>query len=234
MLKIFCEGIGDQVFIADFIEIHFGVAFERTIGNDTRKKAISIKSSDIEIIPIDGCKNIHQLIIKKQFMDNTEMGGKNLLIFDADYSGVNGNNGVLNCVTMIENLKSHPEHPIEFSHFLWPNNESDGLFENLLEKLIPEENKILIQCLESNVSCLNSLKSMLPIKVPGIKEKINSYLHLFNQPTQLERRTYKNSFWQLDVATCNELKILRDFLEKFIPFDMDSGKLLETTHQVRG
>jgi len=219
MLKIFCEGIGDQVFIADFLEIHFGITFERVINDNGTNKSLSIKNKDIEIEPINGCKNIHQLVIKKKFIDNTEMGGTNILIFDADYEGINGNNGIVNCSVMIEALKVHPKYPIEFVHFLWPNNETDGLFENLLEKLIPGEKHQVIKCLESHHSCLGALKANLPIKVPGIKEKLNSYLHLFKQPTQLDKRTYKNDFWHLDVSVCSELQIFKYFLAKFITSD---------------
>lgn len=216
MLKIFCEGVSDQVFIADFIEFHFNVHFERTIEKKGGQPSISIRNSEIEITPIDGCTNIHQLVIKKMFIDNTELGGTNLLVFDSDYTGVNGNNGFSNCLTMIEGLKNNNENPILFHHFLWPNNKEDGLFEDLLGKMIPEEKYCVMECIETHLSCLASLKSHLPIKVPGIKDKINSYLYLFNQSTKQVERTYKNDFWHFDTAKCADLLVFKEFLLGFI------------------
>lgn len=211
MLKIFCEGIGDQIFIADFIESQFQIQFDRVI--DRKTNSVSIKNENIEIIPIDGCKQIKKIVIKQLFVNNSELGGKNILIFDADYTGVNGNNGFENCNIMIENLKEHQSNPIEFSHYLWPNNKDDGLFENLLDKIIPTDKYCVVGCLESNLSCLNLLKEQHSIKVPGIKEKINSYLHLFSQPTKLIERSYKNDFWHLDTTICEELSFFKSFLK---------------------
>lgn len=211
MLKIFCEGIGDQVFIADFIETHFPVKFER-IQESKGAQSLLIRNDSIQIIPIDGCKKIHNLVVKQLFTNNTELGGKNLLIFDADFTGINGNNGYENCSTTIENLKNHDKYPIDFFHFLWPDNANDGLFENLLEKMIPNEKKSVVQCIESHLHCLTSLSTTQPIKVPGVKEKISTYLHLFSQKTKLIDRRYNSGFWRLDPNECAELQIFKDFL----------------------
>jgi hypothetical protein len=214
MIKIFCEGIGDQIFIADFIEAHFQIVFEREI----KKKGIKvdIKNSKIEIIPIDGCANINKDFIKQQFVNNTEIGGYNILIFDADYTGISGNNGYENCITMIHNLRNHQTLPIVFEHFLWPNNKSDGVFENLLEKLIPVDKREVISCLESNSHCLNILKEKLEIRVPTIKEKLSSYLYLFNQPTNVHQRSYINDCWHLRIEECEELLDFKNFLSPYI------------------
>lgn len=212
MLKIFCEGIGDQIFIADFIECQFEIKFDRNIDRLGGSNLLTIKNEQIEIIPIDGCKKINKVIIKQLFINNSDVGGKNILIFDADYTGINGNNGFQNCNVMIDNLKKNQTNPMEFSHYLWPNNKDDGLFEDLLEKIIPKDKYPVIKCLESNLSCLNSLKEQHVIKVPGIKEKINSYLHLFAQSTKLIERNYNNDFWHLDTSSCEELLAFRQFL----------------------
>ena len=211
MLKIFCEGIGDQVFIADFIEAQFPITFDR-IQEANGAKSLLIRNNEIEIIPIDGCKKINNLVVKQLFTNNTELGGKNLLIFDADYTGINGNNGFGNCNNTIENLKKHEKYPIDFFHFLWPDNTNDGLFENLLEKIIPSEKLSVIHCIESNITCLTALSAQHPIKVPGIKEKINAYLHLFSQSTKLIDRRYNSNFWHLDPTICTELQIFKEFL----------------------
>lgn len=210
MINIFCEGIGDQVFIADFIESHFNVTFQRTLRQDL--KGLTIENERIKVIPIDGCKKINKTAIKQLFINNTELGGKNILIFDADYTGINGNNGFANCSKMIESLKSNEKTPLDFVHYLWPNNGEDGFFEDLLEKIIPDDKYAVVSCLESNTSCLKLLKESLSIRIPTIKEKINSYLFLFNQSTKLTERTYKNEFWHLSNADCKELLLFKDFL----------------------
>ena len=92
MKKIFCEGIGDQIFIADFIEYHFDIIFQRDYNKKNDK--IKVHNAEIEIISIDGCTKIREQIYKEQFIDNTEKGGVNIIIFDADYKDLgNGNNG---------------------------------------------------------------------------------------------------------------------------------------------
>lgn len=211
MLKIFCEGIGDQIFIADFIESQFPIVFDRIQGTNGAQSLL-IRNDEVEIIPIDGCKKINNLIVKQLFTNNSELGGRNLLIFDADYTGINGNNGFNNCNNTIENLKKHEKYPIDFFHFLWPDNTNDGLFENLLEKIIPSEKLSVIHCIESNLTCLTALSTQHQIKVPGIKEKINAYLHLFSQSTKLIDRRYNSDFWHLDPKICAELQIFKEFL----------------------
>lgn len=225
MLKIFCEGIGDQVFIADFIESQFPIRFER-IQEAKGPRSLVIRNDEIEIVPIDGCKKINNIVIKQLFTNNTELGGKNLLIFDADFTGVNGNNGFNNCNNTIENLKKHEKYPIDFFHFLWPDNTNDGLFENLLEKIIPNEKLSVINCIESSQTCLKALSGQHQIKVPGVKEKINSYLHLFSQSTKLIDRRYNSDFWHLSPSECGELQMFKEFLSAHLNLDESSQLIL--------
>lgn len=217
MIKIFCEGIGDQIFIADFIESIFEVRFTRETSLKNKDKII-IKNEKIEIIPIDGCKKIKQDIFKDLFINNSDIGGKNILIFDADFTNVNGNNGFVNCSRMVEELKNHPEKPIIFEHYLWPNNQDDGLFEDLLIKIIPDKHLPVIKCISSHQECLSSLHD-LNINVPGIKEKISYYLYMFNQDSKASKRRFNNEYWCLDINKCEELLNLKKFLTNTIDFE---------------
>lgn len=216
MIKIFCEGIGDQIFIADFLEIIFDLKFDRELPNKKSIDKITIKNENIEIIPIDGCKNIKLDVIKDYFINNSEVGGKNILIFDADVTNVNGNNGFTNCNRMVEELKNHPEKPIVFDHYLWPNNQNDGLFEDLLIKIIPNKNLPVIDCISSHQDCLRSLGENLELNVPGIKEKISYYLHMFKQESKASKRRFNNAFWCLDVSKCDDLLSFKNFMEQML------------------
>lgn len=212
MIKIFCEGIGDKIFLADFIESYYNIVFERKY---TKKEHVEIFYQDkIEIEDIEGCANIHLDLYKNKFKNNTEISGKNILIFDADYTKNNGNNGYESCIRKLNAIKEHEVFPIEFEHYLWPNNTTDGYFEDLLVDIINIKNKPILDCIESNIHCLTELSKTLNFNVPDDKAKINYYLHMFNQKTKPGERNYKDiEFWSLDCNIHQPLKKLKDFFD---------------------
>ena len=212
MIKIFCEGIGDQIFISNFIEFHFEIKFEK-IKNDNK---ITIKNEIIEIIPIEGCTKIHEDYIKNQFINNSESGGINLLIFDADYKNVNGNNGYEACMHKLENLKNHVDNPIIFESFIWPNNSSDGFFEDLLINLIPDDKKEVLDCIMNNRKCISSINKALEVNIPSEKELINYYLYILKQSTKNIDKTYLNEFWCLEKDKYAGIESLYHFFEEYL------------------
>lgn len=118
---------------------------------------------------------------------------------------------------MIESLKNHEKTPIEFEHFLWPDNTNDGFFEDLLDKLIPKHKVEIVDCIKSHITCLGYVEKNHNITVPGIKEKINFYVHLHNHPSKLVERSYKNEIWSIDTNICMELASLKTFITKYLP-----------------
>ena len=167
MKKIFFEGIGDQIFIADFIEYHFDIIFQRDYNKKNDK--IRVHNAEIEIISIDGCSKIRKQIYKEQFIDNTEKGGVNIVVFDADYKNIgNGNNGFQSCCQKLDDLKKE----LTFEYFLWPNHENDGYLEDVQKNMIPKSKLPIINCMDSHFSCLDSLRGEHNLLEFGDKAKI--------------------------------------------------------------
>src|SRR4051794_36754286 len=89
---IFCEGITDQVFIADCLEYFFGInIIKRANPKDKHKLKITL-GQESEIIDIEGCSKLSNKFYLDLLKDNSEEGGVNIIIFDADSAG-SGNNG---------------------------------------------------------------------------------------------------------------------------------------------
>ena len=162
-VKIFVEGIADEEFIRQFLiyELKF---------NPSKDSIISLQGKDrLKVKDLSKLKQVTQ-----SFVINTEKGGINLLIFDA-----NGN--FQNRKNEIDEWKK--QLGIEFITFLLPNNSNNGALENLLEKLIPANNsdanrypqnhQRFIDCFSAYQVCLDADPRY---KVPILKTKIYAYL----------------------------------------------------------
>lgn len=86
-----------------------------------------------EIIQAGGYSKLH--LLDQQFKENTERGGVNLIIFDAD-SADNGGGYIVRKSYLQERLE---ELSISAELFLFPNDKEDGDFELLLEHIVNEE-----------------------------------------------------------------------------------------------
>lgn len=214
--RYYSEGITDQVFIADIIEIFYGFEFIKQFDNKSKKIHISFKSDlyDIEVIEIGGCSKLKEDVWKNKLLRNTETGGLNIVIFDADIkdfenSKSTGNNGISACRDKLNNLKKE----VELDYYLWPNNQQDGTIENLLMRLIPTENLPIMECMKNYESCLGSI--ILPditLRKASLKEYVNYYLYKVSSETHLHKRDYKNKqLWNLTIDDwLNNFRIFLD------------------------
>lgn len=212
MKKIFCEGIGDQIFIADFIEYHFDIIFQRDYNKKNDK--IKVHNAEIEIISIDGCTKIREQIYKEQFIDNTEKGGVNIVVFDADYKDLgNGNNGFESCCQKLDDLKNDLKDESTFDYFLWPDNENDGYLEDVQRKMIPELKLPILSCMDSHFSCLDSLRNDNNLKVFTDKDKISIYLYYCQKDSRPSFVRYnEEEYWNLKVEENEPLLKFKNFL----------------------
>lgn len=214
-VKIFCEGITDQVFIADCLEIFYGFNFDRKKVKHSNNEKLEITSKNkIEIIDVGGCDKLSDDIYIFQLEDNQDLGGINIVIFDADYTGLqNGNKGFNSCKQKLDDIKKN--NSVVFDYFIWPNNNEDGVVENLLRTLIPTEMEVVYKCIESHQTCLTNT-SIQNLKIADLKEKVGYYLHTVNQDSRARNRDYKdNVYWNLNCETNNDLKRFKDFLDTF-------------------
>lgn len=216
---IFCEGVTDQVFIADCLESIFNITIIKE-KNRLKNKKIDIKFNTPDfkgkIIDIGGCSKLRtNEVLHGRMQDNTEEGGHNIVIFDADYKGKeNGNKGITNCRKRLNSIKTSKN--IEFDYYIWPNDENDGEIETLLKSLIPSNKKPIFKCIEDHQNCLENL-GIDNLKHVDLKTEIGFYLHISNQPSEARKRDYKSKeFWNLDYENNDSLKKFIEFMQAIL------------------
>jgi hypothetical protein len=221
-IKIFCEGITDQIFIADCLESFYKIEVTRKPDKrDARKLKcdVTFRSTILkgEIIAVDGCGKLTDDLYIQWLKDNTEEDGINLVIFDADFpkdaEGTkqgNGNKGFKSCTKKLEDIKQN--YDVIFDYHVWPNHKEDGDIENLLLQLIPNDKKSIFDCIESNQICLQRT-GISNLRVADLKQKIGYYLYAANQKSEPRERNYQNAdFWNLDWANIPDLFAFKVFL----------------------
>ena len=204
-LKIFVEGIADAKFLADYISY---IAPSCRIAKET-------------IIDTGGWTNINSQkekgeSIQNQMKQNADNGGINLVIFDADKDF---------------NTRKHEieiwqtKYNLAFKFFLLPNNQDIGALEDLLEKIITDNNKSIFDCWDGFENCLQNNASKIigkNLTIPAKKTKIYAYLEVLLGSTKKEKekikereRDYTNiGYWNLGSEF---LVPLKEFLLKHIP-----------------
>jgi hypothetical protein len=118
-------------------------------------------------------------------------------------------------------------HNISFPYFIYPNNQDDGIVENLIvSTAIHASNKIFFDCYSDYEVCLQGVKDdngEIKYNVPDLKGKVYAYAEAQTiydnekkQRIPLIKKSEKNDwsfnnkdFWDLDVEALNPLK---DFL----------------------
>lgn len=213
---IFCEGVTDQVFIADCLESVFTATTERNENKKNKKKLdITFKHSNFKgkIIAVEGCSKLRQNeVLHAEMVDNKETGGFNIVIFDADYTGMeNGNKGIAACRQKLHSIMTSKN--IEFDYYIWPNDERDGEIETLLRSLIPSNKEPIFKCIEDHQNCLRGL-DITNLKYADLKTEIGFYLHTSNEASEARKRNYKNQdFWNLNYENNDDLKKFIVFLK---------------------
>jgi len=196
-LRIFCEGISDQMFLADFIELTYGISFTRYVSKEKKIKiTCQNQNLDFEIIEIGGCSKLKTDIWKNELKKNNAQKIVNLIFFDADFKDQEkGNNGYASCYRKLEALKKE----VEFEYYIWPDNNSDGEIEDLLISLIPQQNLAIFDCMKNLQNCLASISIPdITIQKSSLKEFINHYYYLTTGNSKLKERDYKNGlFWSI-------------------------------------
>jgi hypothetical protein len=164
-------------------------------------------TADVKITGTDGYTNLNKY--EEQMKRNTANGGKNLVVFDAD-SAVNGGG--------FESRKSYlldiqEQHGMDFELFLYPNNQSDGMFEDLLETIIAEQHKPILACFANYQNCIESKNEKGNYSLPIQKTKMYAYIDAMKK-TQAQEKAFKNgdwffeddALWNFSVESLNPLK----------------------------
>lgn len=140
---------------------------------------------------------------------NTDAGGKNLVIFDADDD----------CESRRKELLAiKEEFGVEFELFLLPNDKDAGELEDMLEKIINPNNKPVMDCWQTYEEKLREVriptKTPPTLTIPAKKTKIYAYLETLLGTTRSQKklikdanRNYENAqHWNLDAEYLEPLK----------------------------
>lgn len=116
-------------------------------GKDDKFIRVLIKKNfnalpDFNIESSNGYTNLEK--ISPLLQQNHDAGIKNIIIFDADFESNNG--GVVNRKKYLEEVLKNIE--VDYKLFLLPNNEANGNFETLYEKIINKKHKNILKCLK--------------------------------------------------------------------------------------
>lgn len=172
-----------------------------------------------ELIPTGGYTNL--FLVDQQFKENSDNGGTNLIVFDAD-SPENKGGFIVRKEYIEGQLK---ELSIVSDVFLFPNNKDDGDFELLLEHVINEEHRCLLDCFEGYECCVGGHLDGdgNPMYVtPNRKAKMYAYVESFKK-SRSQKERFKNKkdyffdnpkFWNLNSEYLLPLKNLLQMVIK--------------------
>ena len=145
---------------------------------------------------------------------NTDLGGINLVIFDADEDVEKRRS---------ELLAIKKEFGVEFELFLLPNNKDAGALEDLLENIINPNNQPVMDCWQTYEEELGkvriSTKTPPTLTIPAKKTKIYAYLETLLGKSKSQKKLVRDAnrddentqHWNLDAEY---LETLREFLKK--------------------
>ena len=163
--RIYVEGTNDRAFIKSFLEIILGLKV--TISGKGKKQIFTFKGNNVkgEILLLKGWRNIRTPFFQNQLIANTEENIKNVLLLDADMPSNDGSFVVRQ--SEVDAIRTD----IDFEYFLIPNHQDDGYLETILRAILVDANKGLLDCIDSNESCLRSATNGLEREINLFPEK---------------------------------------------------------------
>lgn len=200
--QIIVEGDADKKFFEDY--------YHHVFGEKAPKGSITHPGKDGDTGGYQKLKSEDAIGLMRQ---NTDMGGINLVIFDADEDTES---------RRAELLAIKEEFGVEFELFLLPNNKDVGALEDLLENIINPNNQPVMVCWQTYEEKLREVRipSKTPptLTIPAKKTKIYAYLETLLGKSRSQKklikdanRNYKNTqHWNLDAEY---LEPLKEFLE---------------------
>ena len=198
--RIFVEGDADKKFLCDYYHHLF---------HDKAPKNSIIHTGELEE-KNGGYKKLTNEVNIREMRINSDQGGINLVIFDAD-EDVEARRAKL--------LSIKKKIDVEFELFLIPNNKEAGALEDLLETIINPNNRPIMDCWEDYEKELVQLdipdRTPPPLTTPAKKTKIYGYLEALlgeskNQKEKIKeaKRNYENTLhWNLDSEYLDPLKM---------------------------
>ena len=203
--QIIVEGDADQKFFEDY--------YHHVFGEKALKDSITHPGKDGDTGGYQKLKSEDAIGAMRQ---NTDLGGINLVIFDAD-EDIEARRAEL--------LAIKEEYGVEFELFLLPNDKDAGALEDLLENIINPNNQSVMDCWQTYEGELEKVriptKTPPTLTIPAKKTKIYAYLETLLGKSRSQKklikdanRNYENTLhWNLDAEY---LEPLKEFLENKI------------------
>lgn len=198
---IIVEGEADKKFIRDYFHHLF---------NESIPANSIIHTGDLSDDETGGIEKLSREVNIQQMRNNTDQGGVNLVIFDADEDFESRR-------TQLLSIKK--ETGVDFELFLLPNNKDVGALEDLLENIINPNNQPVMDCWSTYEGELGKVR--IPTKepptltIPAKKTKIYAYLETLLGKSKSQKklikeqeRKYENAtHWNLDSEYLVPLKV---------------------------
>lgn len=205
-IRIFCEGISDQRFLRDFLEVHY----------DT-----NISDEDLRLdFYIVNMKSWNNLKIQKQKITEDFSEYTSLIFLDADDEKVIDKAGFKKTCAFVENLMIEWNWK-KYDLFVLPNDHDNGNVEDLLENVINTKHSRIFECWNEFENCLSKDSSLT---IPAKKSKIYSYLECLHGVTNKEKdkctdrnRDFKDeNLWDISNLENPYILKLKTFLDQYL------------------
>ena len=142
---------------------------------------------------IQGKDKLTKQMVERQSLRGTTV----IIIFDANSSYETTRSEIHNKLS-----------GLEFKLFLFPDNQSKGILENLLEKIVIPEHEDIFTCFENYENCLK--RKNPDYILPGTKGKIYGYKEALGAMNERnKKKQFHPEYWNFDSPALNPLK---DFL----------------------
>lgn len=175
-----------------------------------------IHEEDVEIIDVGGKDKLR--MFDNQMKENARKKEHNVVLFDCDHIATGG--GLEIRVKGFTQLQK--ELGIRFDYFLFPNNQDEGAFEDLLIHIVNPKHSGVIDCFSKYEQCMQIRNTQMNdcYEMPNVKAKIYTYITSFKRSSAAANEVkhgnwdfLNTEYWDLD----NEyLNLLKQFLEKYI------------------
>ena len=196
---IIVEGDADKKFFLDY--------FHHLFGEQAPKDSIIHSGRDNDAT--GGYTKLKSEEALQAMRKNTNQGGVNLVIFDADEDTE---------ARRKELLAIKEEFGVEFELFLMPNNKEAGELEDMLEQIINPNNQPVMDCWQTYEGELEKVRipTKIPptLTIPAKKTKIYAYLETLLGKSRSQKklikdanRNYENTqHWNLNAEYLEPLK----------------------------
>ncbi len=201
-IQIFVEGDSDIQLIRQAVKYWFGYSLiDEELKKSNGWTTIQSNSKDGEEI-------------RQQMKYNSDNGGVNLIVFDADKEMGQRRSEV---------LQWKNDYNLDFELFLFPDNQNNGAVEDLLMNCINPKNQPIVDCWKSYVTCLKTKKienRNQPLTIPARKSEVYCYLETLLGETNKEKELIKDKnrnflntdHWDMD---CPAIQPLKEFLQPY-------------------